>query len=64
MGLDAELVLQKAIRATALKNAPGTTPSDAFVSFPSFSYAHFLEVASDSSLIFESSFGSPKQVNQ
>jgi hypothetical protein len=45
-----------------MKNAPGTTPSDAFVSFPSFSDAHFLGVASDSSLVFDSSFGSPKQV--
>jgi hypothetical protein len=62
MGSDAEPVLQKAIRATALKNAPGMTPSEAFVSFPAFSDAHFLGVASDSSLVFDSSFGSPKQV--
>jgi hypothetical protein len=62
MGSDAEPVLQKAIRATALKNAPGMTPSEAFVSFPAFSDEHFLGVASDSSLVFYSSFGSPKQV--
>jgi hypothetical protein len=30
LGSDAEPVLQKAIRATAMKNAPGTTPSEAF----------------------------------
>jgi hypothetical protein len=62
MGTDAEPVLQKAIRATALKNAPGMTPSEAFVSFPAFSDEHFLGVASDSSLVFDSSFGSPRQV--
>jgi hypothetical protein len=38
------------------------TPSEAFVSFPAFSDAHFLEVASDSSLVFDSTFGSPRQV--
>jgi hypothetical protein len=38
------------------------TPSKAFVSFPAFSDAHFLEVASDSSLVFDSAFGSPRQV--
>jgi hypothetical protein len=62
MGSDAEPVLQKAIYATAMKNAPGTTPSNAFISFPAFLDAHFLEVASDSSLVFNSSFGSLKQV--
>jgi hypothetical protein len=62
LGSDAEPVLQKAIRATAMKNAPGMTPSEAFVSFPAFSYAHLLGVASDSSLVFDSSFGSPRQV--
>jgi hypothetical protein len=62
MGSDAKPVLQKAIRATALKNAPGMTPSEAFVSFLAFSDAHFLGVGSDSSLVFDSSFGSPKQV--
>jgi hypothetical protein len=61
-GSDAEPVLQKAIRATAMKNASGMTPSEAFVSFPAFSDAHFLEVASDSSLVFDSAFGSPWQV--
>jgi hypothetical protein len=61
-GSDAEPVLQKAIRATAMKNASGMTPSEAFVSFPAFSDAHFLEVASDSSLVFDSAFGSPRQV--
>jgi hypothetical protein len=45
-----------------MKNAPGMTPFDAFVSFPAFSDAHFLEVASDSSLVFDSTFGSLKQV--
>jgi hypothetical protein len=62
LGSDAKPVLQKAIRATTMKNAPGTTPSEAFVSFPAFSDAHFLEVSSDSSLVFDSSFGSPRQV--
>jgi hypothetical protein len=62
MGSDAEPVLQKAIHATALKNALGMTPSEAFVSFPAFSDAHFLGVVSDSLLVFDSSFGSPKQV--
>jgi hypothetical protein len=62
MGSDAEPVLQKAIRATALKNATGTIPSEAFVSFPAFSDDHFLGVAADSSLVFDSSFGSPHQV--
>jgi hypothetical protein len=62
MGLDAEPVLQKAIRATALKISPGMTPSEAFLSFLAFSNAHFLGVASDSLLVFDSSFGSPKQV--
>jgi hypothetical protein len=38
------------------------TPSEAFVSFPAFSDEHFLGVVSDSSLVFDSSFGSPKQV--
>jgi hypothetical protein len=45
-----------------MKNAPGMTPSEAFVSFPAFLDAHFLGVPSDSSLVFDSSFGSPKQV--
>jgi hypothetical protein len=62
LGSDAEPVLQKAIRATAMKNASGMTPSEAFISFPAFSDAHFLEVASDSSLVFYSAFGSPRQV--
>jgi hypothetical protein len=62
MGIDAEPVLQKAIRATALKNATGTIPSEAFVSFPAFSDEHLLGVAADSSLVFDSSFGSPQQV--
>jgi hypothetical protein len=62
MGSDAEPVLQKAIRATALKNAPGTAPSDAFISFRAISDSLFLEVASDSSLVFDSSFSSPRQV--
>jgi hypothetical protein len=62
LGSDAEPVLQKAIRATAVKNASGMTPSEAFVSFPAFSDAHFLEVVSDSSLVFDSAFGSPRQV--
>jgi hypothetical protein len=62
LGSDAEPVLQKAICATAMKNAPGTTPSEAFVSFPAFFDVHFLEVASDSSLVFDYAFGSPRQV--
>jgi hypothetical protein len=62
MGADAEPVLHKAIRATTLKNAPGMIRSEAFVSFPAFSDEHFLGVASDSSLVFDSSFGSPQQV--
>jgi hypothetical protein len=51
---DAEHVLQKEIRATALKNSPGAAPSDAFVSFLAFLDSHFLEVASDSALVFDS----------
>jgi hypothetical protein len=62
MGTDAKLVLQKAIRAAGLKNAIGTIPSEAFVSFPAFSDEHLLGVASDSSLVFDSSFGCPQQV--
>jgi hypothetical protein len=62
MGSNAEPVLQKAICATALKNTPGTAPSDAFVSFRVVSDSLFLEVASDSSLVFDSSFSFRRQV--
>jgi hypothetical protein len=62
MGSDAEPVLQKAMHAVAMKNAIGMSPSKEFVTFPALSNDHFLGVAADSSLVFDSSFGSPKQI--
>jgi hypothetical protein len=62
MGSDAEPVLQKAMHVVTLKNASGMSPSKEFVTFPALSDDHFLGVASDSSLVFDSAFGSPKQI--
>jgi hypothetical protein len=50
------------MRDVALKNASGMSPSKGFVTFSLLSDAHFLGVASDSSLVFDSSFGSLKQI--
>jgi hypothetical protein len=50
------------MHAVALKNALGMSPSKDFVTFSLLSDAHFLGVAFDSSLVFDSLFGSPKQI--
>ncbi|KAM0831559.1 hypothetical protein ACQ4PT_065458 [Festuca glaucescens] len=59
---EAETILQKAIRSAASKDS-GTlapsTPLASFLAFPSLPDSHFLGVAHDSSIIFDSSFGAP-----
>jgi hypothetical protein len=50
------------MRAVAAKNNPGMSPSKAFVAFPEFDDAHFLGVAADSAVVFDSSFGSPREI--
>jgi hypothetical protein len=50
------------IRNVASKNTPGTTPSASFVTFSELPDSHLLGVARDSSIVFDSMFGSPKQI--
>jgi L-rhamnose isomerase len=38
------------------------SPCKAFVAFPEFDDAHFLGVAADSAVVFDSSFGSPREI--
>jgi hypothetical protein len=61
-GDDAEPALQKAMQAVAVKNNPGMSPSKTFAAFPAFDVAHFLGVAADSAVVFDSSFGSPREI--
>jgi hypothetical protein len=61
-GDDAEPALQKAMRAVAAENNPGMSPCKAFVAFSEFDDAHFLGVATDSAVVFDSSFGSPREI--
>jgi hypothetical protein len=61
-GDDAEPALQKTMWAVAAKNNPGMSPCKAFFAFSEFDDAHFLGVAADSAVVFDSSFGSTREI--
>ena len=60
----AETVLEKAIKKVAKRNAPGMSQPnlDGFLAFPAVSDEHFIGVAADSAIVFDSSLGTPLEI--